>query len=420
MHRPVPGLQQQARMQHTSSRPLPQPPAAAAADLTASALPYISPRGPKLHSRRMQGSPLDGLWGAASAALLQLELAAAAAVDRHARFGPLVASGLAGVAAGMGIDAFTLLQYGLPGYFQDLLLAAFGAWDTTLWAVALTAAALPVTAWAVRCWWAASMQLLGGEGGAVQQMQQMIEQQDQQASSSSSSSSNSGGSAWVAGVYQAVAGDRFQAHISLKLSGSAVAFDTTISAEPVSLVAAQRSSEHAQNWKQLGSDDFWEKLAAQQDADAPPAAAAGEAGAATPTAAAAAAATAQLRSIAQGVKGWLGTPAARWEPLLPFVADAACGMFVGETRSVQLLNPKAGGYWNPSFSWWQPTADVMAKFRGQMPAPGDVFLYPVSEGAYVPTRVAAIGEKYVELDANYGVTGAALQLEVTLVALQKQ
>lgn len=55
-----------------------------------------------------------------------------------------------------------------------------------------------------------------------------------------------------------------------------------------------------------------------------------------------------------------------------------------------------------------------------MPAPGDVFLYPVSEGAYVPTRVAAIGEKYVELDANYGVTGAGLQLEVTLVALQKQ
>lgn len=41
-------------------------------------------------------------------------------------------------------------------------------------------------------------------------------------------------------------------------------------------------------------------------------------------------------------------------------------MFVGETRSVQLLNPKAGGYWNPSFSWWQPTADVMAKFRGQV------------------------------------------------------
>ncbi|WIA15270.1 hypothetical protein OEZ85_001941 [Tetradesmus obliquus] len=267
MYRPVPGLQQQAHMQRSSSsRPLPQPPAAAAADLTASVLPYISPRAPKLHSRRMQGSPMDGLWGAASAALLRLELAAAAAVDRHARYGPLVASCLAGVAAGMGIDAFTLLQYVLPGYFQDLLLAAFGAWDTTLWAVALTAAALPVTAWA----------------------------------------------------------------------------------------------------------------------------------------------------------GWLGTPAARWEPLLPFVADAACGMFVGETRSVQLLNPKAGGYWNPSFSWWQPTADVMAKFRGQMPAPGDVFLYPVSEGAYVPTRVAAIGEKYVELDANYGVTGAGLQLEVTLVALQKQ
>lgn len=94
--------QQQAHMQRSSSsRPLPQPPAAAAADLTASVLPYISPRAPKLHSRRMQGSPMDGLWGAASAALLRLELAAAAAVDRHARYGPLVASCLAGVAAGM-------------------------------------------------------------------------------------------------------------------------------------------------------------------------------------------------------------------------------------------------------------------------------------------------------------------------------
>jgi FKBP-type peptidyl-prolyl cis-trans isomerase 2 len=56
----------------------------------------------------------------------------------------------------------------------------------------------------------------------------------------------------------------------------------------------------------------------------------------------------------------------------------------------------------------------------QVPAPGDVFLYPVADGAYVPTRVAAIGEQYVELDANYGVTGAQLQLEVRLVALQKQ
>jgi hypothetical protein len=56
----------------------------------------------------------------------------------------------------------------------------------------------------------------------------------------------------------------------------------------------------------------------------------------------------------------------------------------------------------------------------QVPAPGDVFLYPVAEGAFVPTRVAAIGEKYVELDANYGVTGAPLQLEVRLVGLQKQ
>ncbi|KAF6264177.1 hypothetical protein COO60DRAFT_1486295 [Scenedesmus sp. NREL 46B-D3] len=214
--------------------------------------------------------------------------------------------------------------------------------------------------------------------------------------------------------YQAASGDRFQAHISLKLQGSAAAFDTTISAEPVALVAAQRSNEHAQNWKQLGSDAFWEKLATQQDAAqaAADAAAAGEEGAST--------AAAPLRGIAQGLRGWMGTPAARWEPLLPFVEDAACGMFVGETRTLEVYNPKAGGYWNPSYSWWQPTADVLAKFKGQVPAPGDVFLYPVADGAFVPTRVAAIGEQYVELDANYGVAGAQLQLEVRLVGLQKQ
>jgi hypothetical protein len=49
----------------------------------------------------MKGSPMDGVWHAASAALLQLELTAAATVDRHARYGPAVASVLAGVMAGM-------------------------------------------------------------------------------------------------------------------------------------------------------------------------------------------------------------------------------------------------------------------------------------------------------------------------------
>jgi 2-hydroxychromene-2-carboxylate isomerase len=161
--------------------------------------------------------------------------------------------------------------------------------------------------------------------------------------------------------YQAAAGDRFQAHISLKLHGSSIAFDTTMTNDPVALVAAQRSNEHAQNWKQLGSEAFWEKLAPQQNAAqaAADTAAAGAEGAST-------AAAAQLRSVAQGLCSWLGTPAARWEPLLPFVADAACGMFVGETRTLELFNPKAGGYCNPAYSWWQPTADVLAKFKGQV------------------------------------------------------
>jgi hypothetical protein len=99
----------QAHVQHISRhRSMLQPSSAAAADLTASPLPYISPRAPKLQSRRMKGTPMDGLWGAAAATLLRLELAAAAAVDRHAKFGPAAASVLAGIAAGMVCKMFDL------------------------------------------------------------------------------------------------------------------------------------------------------------------------------------------------------------------------------------------------------------------------------------------------------------------------
>jgi hypothetical protein len=54
-----------------------------------------------------------------------------------------------------------------------------------------------------------------------------------------------------------------------------------------------------------------------------------------------------------------------------------------------------------------------------MPGVGDVFWYPVADGAAVPTRVNAVGQDYVELDANWGVTDTELELQVQLVRLQK-
>eukprot|EP00879_Flechtneria_rotunda_P028403 GHRR01030510.1.p3 GENE.GHRR01030510.1~~GHRR01030510.1.p3 ORF type:complete len:117 (-),score=32.24 GHRR01030510.1:489-839(-) len=116
----------------------------------------------------------------------------------------------------------------------------------------------------------------------------------------------------------------------------------------------------------------------------------------------------------------MSKPATRWEVLQPLIADAAAGMYLGESKTVTIFNPSGSGYWNPKFTWWQPTTDVVQKFRGQMPNVGDVFWYPVAERASVPTRVAMICEEFTELDANYGITDTQLQLEIKLVRLHKQ
>jgi hypothetical protein len=77
------------------------------------------------------------------------------------------------------------------------------------------------------------------------------------------------------------------------------------------------------------------------------------------------------------------------------------------------------GYWNPKATWWQPAADVRAKFGGEAPALGEVFWFPIRPGAALPTRVTAVGDEHYELDANYGVLGAPLDLHVQLVRLAR-
>jgi hypothetical protein len=95
-------------------------------------------------------------------------------------------------------------------------------------------------------------------------------------------------------------------------------------------------------------------------------------------------------------------------------------MVLGERRTLPLpANAPGLGYWNPALTWWQPTADVAAKFGGRSPGVGEVFWFPLPNGAALPTRVAAVGPAYVELDANEGLLSAPLLLEVHLVALHK-
>lgn len=465
---------------------------------------------------------------------MRAELVLAALFDKNS-LAPYLMSGLAGALTGMGLDACTLLQHGLPPYVPDLLLRAFGAWDTTLWAAGFTAAALPVTAWALRAWWRANMQLLGGAAGVIQQHLQQEQQQQnaavqhqdsssssshwvaagvtvlrglclasaansfitllyrkgastaaaaitggsalaaaavavasivllQQHSNSSSSPSSSSSShsqpvllpllaaeaAWVAAMlgvsplvsaaaavvlagslfllhqgavspalqqYRAAAGDTVEVHVGLKLAGTRPLFDSTISEEPIRLQVSRVPQETLQLWEAAASADLSSRHNQQGDA-------AGD-GSSSSTAAAgsdseAPIVTASLADVQRDIQGWVARPMARWEALRPFIAHASNGLYLGETLSVPLYNPKVVGYWNPNFTWWQPSAEVLDKFKGNMPEVGDVFWYPVADGAAVPTRVNAVGRDYVELDANYGVTDTALELQVQLVRLLKQ
>eukprot|EP00878_Enallax_costatus_P017741 GHUV01018640.1.p1 GENE.GHUV01018640.1~~GHUV01018640.1.p1 ORF type:complete len:476 (+),score=182.86 GHUV01018640.1:465-1892(+) len=470
-----------------------------------------------------------------------------------------------------GLDGFTLLQRGLPPYFQDLLFSAFGVWDTTLWTLGLAAVAVPVTAWALRAWWVSSILLLSAPGGAVQQLQQLAaslqqhQQQDvtaeqqvpeQQSESSrswwaalltavrggcltavgSASSVLTSSSGWLAALLavgrgiclmsavssissimasssttvmvscgsaaaiaaavaaapvallplreqppsaaasllaveaayvpalvglaptvnavaaavmaagvcnlhqqlvaprllacKASEGDQMEVHVSLRVAGTEAVFDSTYTADPLKLVAAKVDPEFKQAWAQLSSDKLWDQNLGddggdqqnKEQQDASP-----KAGDSSSSSRASEEASRgdgkpfeHLRTVFQTQQSWMTNPEARWEAVQPFAAEAACGMVLGETRSVVFFNPKGVGYWNPRFSWWQPLSDVDDKFKGQTPDPGDVFWYPVADGAYVQTRVTSVGDTYVELDANYGVTGTDLCMDVQLVRLQKQ
>lgn len=421
-----------------------------------------------------------------------------------------------------GLDAITLLRHGVPPYIQDLLFEAFAAWDTSLWGLALTAVALPITAWALRCWWVSSLQLLSMQGAAVTQLQQLLsgnhiaadqqQQQPQVADSSDGSwmagllalvrglclasvaksltqtlisSSTTGkviaaaaavaafavaavpvavcsqqhqraavallateaaGVLAVVGLAPAVSavaaavisaglwtlhqqlvmprltalkandGDEVQLHVSLRVAGTRAVFDATLASQPLKLVAGQLDPEFLQEWTDLSSDEVWtpnsnsdiDSEQQQQQRNE----AASSSSTCTPNS--------NVRRVSDSIKSWMTDPAARWDTLCPFAAAAACDMYLGETRTVQVYNPKGVGYWNPSFSWWQPTADVAEKFGGELPKIGDVFWYPVAEGAYVQTRVAGVGQKHVELDANYGVVGTQLEMDIHLVKLQKK
>lgn len=424
-----------------------------------------------------------------------------------------------------GIDAWTLLRHGLPPYFQDFMFTAFGAWDTTLWTLALTAAAAPAAAWAFRAWWVSSVLLLSAPGGAVQQLHQAIQgQQQQEPAGEQQQQQDAAGASWLAGLltvvrgfcfaaaisgissallsssmtstlvssaaalaavvvaatpvalslsakqstaasllaadaayvvamvglapianaaaavilaaslwtlhqqlvmprlmtFKASEGDAVEVHVSLKVAGTEAVFDSTLTADPLKLVAAQQDPEFLQAWKQLSLNGMWEQSSSSSSADQDTQQQQQQQQPDTAGSSSDFAVTGSVRDIAENIQSWMSDPEARWESLQPFAAEAACGLFLGETRSVRFFNPKGVGYWNPRFSWWQPKSDVAEKFKGQMPNPGDVFWYPVSESAYVQTRVTSIGDTHVELDANYGVTGTELQMVVQLVRLQKQ
>jgi hypothetical protein len=428
------------------------------------------------------------------------------------------------------LDASTLLRHGLPPYMPDLLLHAFGAWDTTLWAAALTAAALPATIWALRAWWRANMLLLSNAAGALQAVQQQQQkdgegstaaavQQQQQGSikhlaaaaaaifrglclstaassligllyakgasstasaitaaagvgavaaavasvvllqqhgSKTSSGSSSGHqallpllaaeAAWLAAAaglgplvstaaavalggslyllhttavapallqYKAAAGDVVEVHVGLKLAGTQPVFDSTLSEEPIRVQVAPVPAGVLELWEEASADPASAMQAPGQDSSSSSSGGGNSSSSEGPIV------NKSLSEVQHDIQRWMKQPVARWDALKPFVAAAAEGLYLGELVSVPLYNPKVVGYWSPHFTWWQPIAEVEQKFQGHMPGVGDVFWYPVADGAAVPARVNAVGQDYVELDANYGVTDTELELQVQLVRLQK-
>lgn len=439
----------------------------------------------------------------------------------------------------------------------DLLLRVFGVWDTSLWGAGLAAAALPVTAWALRAWWRTNLVLLGSAAGALQSALQQNQQQSgedsppasaaaaaqvQQQSqppakslahlvaaavavfrgvclttaanscvgllytqaasnttmaltaatgaaalaaavasvallqqlhtqtapnSSSSSAARSqtllalfgAEAAWLAAVaglgslvstaaavvlggslillhnsvvapalsqYRAAAGDAVEVHVGLKLAGTRPVFDSTYAEQPLRVEVGRVPQEVLQLWEEapadLGSAPQSSQAEQQQGTGSSSSSSAGDGGADDSSSSEAGvepSLSKSLGEVQQDIQGWMEDPSARWDALRPFVAAASDGLFLGDTVCVPLYNPAGVGFWSPHFTWWQPIAEVAEKFKGNMPGVGDVFWYPVADGAAVPTRVNAVGQDYVELDANWGVTDTELELQVQLVRLQK-
>jgi hypothetical protein len=218
-------------------------------------------------------------------------------------------------------------------------------------------------------------------------------------------------------------------HVGLKLAGTRPVFDSTYSEQPIRVEVGRVPDEVLQLWEaasvDLSSVMQSSQAQQQQGADSSSGSSSGGSSGGGGGEAGSAAGEQQpmlsesLGEVQRDIKGWMDNPSARWDCLRPFVAAASDGLFLGDTVSVPLFNPKVVGFWSPRFTWWQPIAEVVDKFQGNMPGVGDVFWYPVADGAAVPTRVNAVGQDYVELDANWGVTDSELELQVQLVRLQK-
>lgn len=136
-------------------------------------------------------------------------------------------------------------------------------------------------------------------------------------------------------------------------------------------------------------------------------------------------------------------PGSHWKRLAPLIEAALPGALLGEVISVPFFNGGGSGasgaspvspgdgvappgdavvtaplYRNRELCWWQPLADVKAKFGGQVPEAGEAFLYPVNTtGAWLWTIVKAVGTEHVELDANFGTEGQVVVMEVEVVEI---
>ncbi|KAG2447850.1 hypothetical protein HYH02_007306 [Chlamydomonas schloesseri] len=136
-------------------------------------------------------------------------------------------------------------------------------------------------------------------------------------------------------------------------------------------------------------------------------------------------------------------------------AAATAGPGGGEDLGSEWSSESAAPFNNPGLTWWQPLEDLERKLgvkaggEERQVRPGDVFWYPVgglvvelgatrlSTGqgtagggappaaalagadSWGPVRVMAVTGEWVQLDANMGLAGGEVEVEVELVGLKK-